>query len=161
MTIRIVEYDDPWMPAIEAFNTRLEAAGSAIRFSPPGDPRLRTPTFHAGLLQKQFLVLDEGDNVRGGYILKFQDFWLAGKAATIADFRMPVSEAIVDRNYSHVAAAMLFNAQKRQPMLYGLGMGDSRSRLPAFSKRRAGKSSACRSTSRLFALFPFSATSST
>ena len=87
------------------------------------DLNVASSAVQTGLLQKQYLALDEGGNVRGGYVLKFQDFWLAGEAITIAGFRLPVSEAVVDRSYSPVARGLLVDAQKRQPMLYGLGMG--------------------------------------
>ncbi len=123
MHMRIVEYSDDWSDALAAFNARLEAGGSSFKLPAPPDLYLSTPMIRTGLLQKEYLALDGGDNVRGGYVLKFQDFWLAGEVATIADYRLPVSEAIVDHRYSHVAAGLLVNAQKCQPMLYGLGMG--------------------------------------
>ena len=121
--LRIVEYADCWNGAVAAFNARLDAGGSSFRLVPPPDSHASTPAVPTEVVEKQYLVLDEGDNVRGGYVLKFQDFRLGGESATIADLRLPVSEAIVHRGYSHVAAAMLINAQNRQPMLYGLGMG--------------------------------------
>jgi len=123
MQIRIVEYSDRWRDALAAFNARLAAGGSSFRLPPPPDLSVSLPVLQTGLLQKQYLAVDQGDNVRGGYVLKFQDFWLAGEVAAIAGFRLPVSEAIVNRSYSHVAAGLLVNAQKQQPMLYGHGMG--------------------------------------
>lgn len=123
MHIRIVEYSSQWSEALAAFNARLDAGGSSFRLPPPPDLSVSSPMVQTGLLQKQYLALDKDDNVRGGYVLKFQDFWLAGEVVTIAGFRLPVSEAIVNRSYSHVAAALLVNAQTRQPMLYGHGMG--------------------------------------
>ena len=123
MHVRILEYEDRWNAALAAFNARLNAGGSPFRLPPPPDLHASPQMLQTELLQKQFLVLDSDDNVRGGYVLKFQDFWLAGEVATIADLRMPVSEAIVNRRYSHLAAGLLIDAQRRQPLLYGLGMG--------------------------------------
>ena len=123
MKIRVVEYADEFSDALAAFNARLDAGGSSFRLPPPPDLHISSPKVYTGLLQKEYLALDQGNNVRGGYVLKFQDFWLAGEVVSIAGFRLPISEAIVDHGYSHVAAALLVNAQKRQPMLYGHGMG--------------------------------------
>ena len=61
--------------------------------------------------------------VRGAYALKFQPFWLAGEVVDVADFMLPVSEGIVDRSYTQVAARLLLDAIQRHPLLYGLGMG--------------------------------------
>jgi hypothetical protein len=123
MHMRIVEYTDDWNDALAAFNARLDAGGSTFRLPLPPESNIAAQEGQAGLPQKQYLVIDQEDCVRGGYVLKFQDFWIAGEVATVADFRMPVSEAIVNRGYAQVAAGLLVNAQKRQPMLYGLGMG--------------------------------------
>ena len=123
MHLRIVEYADQWSEALAAFNARLDAAGNPFRLPPPPDLHVSPSAVQSELLQKQYLVLDEGGNVRGGYVLKFQDFWLAGEVTTIADFRLPVSEAIINRSYAQVAVGLLVNVQKQQPMLYGLGMG--------------------------------------
>ena len=55
--------------------------------------------------------------------MKFQPFWLAGDVIEVADFTLPVSEGIVNRSYTQVAARLLLDALARQPLLYGLGMG--------------------------------------
>jgi len=127
MTIRVIEYAEEWSDALAAFNARLAAGGSKICFSPPADRDVAVPTFHQGLKETRYVALEEGSAggsaVRGAYVLKSQDFWISGDVIPVADISLPVSEAIVDRSYSHVAMALLFNAQKRQPMLYGLGMG--------------------------------------
>jgi hypothetical protein len=123
MHMRVVEYSNDWNGALAAFNARLAAGGSAFRLPHPPDLYVTTPMIRTGLLQKLYLAVDEGDDVRGGYVLKFQDYWLGGEAVKIADFRLPVSEAVVNHRYSHLAAGLLVDAQRRQPLLYGLGMG--------------------------------------
>ena len=125
--LRVVEYADEWNDALAAFNVRLAASGSNFRFPPPPDRDVATPVFHQGLKEVRYLALEEGSaegtTVRGAYAMKFQEFWLSGDVIPVVDLRLPVSESIVDRSYSHVALALLFNAQKRQPVMYGLGMG--------------------------------------
>src|SRR5208337_1038233 len=127
MQIRVVEYAEEWRDALSAFNQRLAAAGSKIRFPPPANRESAVPRFHQDLVETRYLAVEEGATdgcaVRGAYALKFQQFWLSGELIPVADIMLPVSEAIINRNYSHVALALLFNAQKRQPLLYGLGMG--------------------------------------
>ncbi len=125
--MHIVEYADQWRDALTAFNERLAAGGSTVCFPPPPDPAAAAPTFHQGLKVSRYLALEEGLSkgcaVRGAYALKFQQFWLSGDVIPVADVMLPVSEGIVDPAYVHVALGLLFDVQKRQPMLYGLGMG--------------------------------------
>ncbi len=131
MDIRVVEYADQWAEAIAAFNARLAAGGSSVSFPPPPDPSARSPRFHDGLKQIRCLAieehceaaLDRAAFVRGAYALKFQKFWLAGEVLDVADFALPVSEGIIDRSYTQIAARLLLDAVQRQPLLYGLGMG--------------------------------------
>ncbi|MEI8372068.1 MAG: hypothetical protein WCJ35_04440 [Planctomycetota bacterium] len=127
MKIRVIEYADEWSDALAAFNVRLAAGGGKVSFPPPFVLDVAAPAFHHGLKETHYVALEEGSAggcaVRGAYVMKFQQFWLSGDVILVADFRLPVSEAIVDHNYSPVAAGLLVNAQKRQPLLYGLGMG--------------------------------------
>jgi hypothetical protein len=127
MKIRVVEYADQWLGALDAFNTRLAAGGSTVSFPPPARRDAGPPRFHQGLEESRFLAVEDGSGeggaVRGAYALKFQQFWLSGEVIPVADLMLPVSEAIVDRSYSHVALGLLWDVQKRNPMLYGLGMG--------------------------------------
>jgi hypothetical protein len=117
MRIHIDEHRDSFRDAIGAFNARLAAGGSAVRF--PASP----PAARPGISTTCYLTVDEGAAVRGGYFLKAQEFLLAGRTETIADIQLPVSEGVVNRAYAQIAAIMLVDAQQRQPLLYGLGMG--------------------------------------
>jgi len=131
MHLRVVEYADEWMAPLDAFNARLAAGGSSAFFPRPPGPRVEPPRFHDGLKQVRYLAIEEdvevgsdlAPRVRGAYALKFQPFWLAGEVVDVADFALPVSEGVVDRSYAEVAVRLLFDAVRRQPLLYGLGMG--------------------------------------
>src|SRR5208283_4505811 len=134
--IRVVEYADEFCDALAAFNERLAAGGSTVCFSPPPNSGVAPPTFHQGLKVTRYLALEEGPGegcaVRGAYALKFQEFWLSGEVIPVADIMLPVSEGVVDPAYAHVALGLLFDVQKRQPMLYGLGMGGSKEPIARF-----------------------------
>ncbi len=115
MGIRVVEYAEQWNAALAAFNARLAAGGSKVCFPPPPQRDVGPPWFHQGLDESRFLAVEEssaeGCAVRGAYAMKFQRFWLSGDVLPVADLMLPVSEAIVDRNYSHVALGLLVDVQ--------------------------------------------------
>ena len=75
------------------------------------------------LYEEHFLAVDDGAAVRGAYGLKHQDFWIGGQTVSIADFWLPISEGVINKAYAVLATALLIDAQRRQPLLYGLGMG--------------------------------------
>jgi hypothetical protein len=126
MVIEIVQYQAPHIPEVQAFNSRLRAAGVDVAFGissllhetnavPARLPR-------SGLFEESFLAV-EGEAVRGGYTLEHQDFLLNGKVASIGLFRHPLSEGTTDRHYSLVAPRLLRHALRRQPLLHGVGIG--------------------------------------
>jgi hypothetical protein len=126
MPIRIANYADDLGEALAAFNARLAAAGRDVRFFPPR-PAAAPPVFHQGLAVARYLAVEDDCRglsvVRGGYALKFQEFWLGGEVLPVADFMLPVSEGIIRPEYALIAAILLRDALARQPFLYGLGMG--------------------------------------
>ena len=74
------------------------------------------------LYQEHFLAVD-GDLVRGGYILKHQDFVVAGSVVSIGAFQLPLSEGTYDPAAAGVGVQLLRHALRRQPLLYTLGIG--------------------------------------
>jgi hypothetical protein len=78
---------------------------------------------HPDLYNEMFVVVDDGGAVRGGYILKHQAFMVAGQRRSVANYAFPLSEGVVDRRHGMVGVTMILDAQKRNPLLYGLGMG--------------------------------------
>jgi len=117
---------EPFLPehaeAVQAFNRRLEARGSTFRFPDTPVPAWLPPQNGVPIYQEYFLVRDQ-EAVRGGYILKPQAFWVDGAVRMIADYRLPVSEGIVDPRHAIVGMLTLKDALKRRPLLFGLGMG--------------------------------------
>lgn len=122
MSIKIIEYTEAEKAAVEAFNERLRAGGLRTTFPaypPPWLPKRPGRT----VFTEYFLAADEKAAVRGGYILKRQDFRLGGRTVAIADFTLPISEGAVNRAYAPVGMRLLLDAQQRQPLLYALGIG--------------------------------------
>jgi hypothetical protein len=122
MSITIRPYTAEDVEAVRQFNRRLRCGGLNMGFFESCLPHGLAKTPERTLYEEHFLAF-EGNVVRGGYGLKHQDFWIGGRTVSIADFWLPISEGTVDKKYVPVAAAMLLHAQKRQPLLYGLGMG--------------------------------------
>jgi hypothetical protein len=122
MSINIREYTDDHVEAVRRFNERLRTGGLNMHFFESCVPHGLAKLPGRKLYEEHFLAL-EGPVVRGAYGLKHQDFWIAGRAVSIADFWLPISEGTVDKTYAPVGVALLLDAQRRQPLLYGLGMG--------------------------------------
>jgi hypothetical protein len=123
MQIHFEELSEAMRAAVEAFNRRLADGGSTARIAPAIDPAAASPILHQGVPQCRFLAVDETGAVRGAYTLKRQTFWIAGEVVSVCDLQYPVSEAVVNRRYSQIAARLMLDALKRHPMMYGLGMG--------------------------------------
>ncbi len=123
MRIVVEEYGAGQIEAVRQFNDRLKAGGQMLSFPLSSTPTWLPKIAGRTLFQEYYLAADEGGAVRGGYILKHQDFWLRDRALSIADFQRPISEGAVDRHYSSVAVRLLRDAMARQPLLFGLGMG--------------------------------------
>ena len=135
MAIAIQPYTENWIPAVKAFNRRLGAGGvdPAFHFHETSTPPWLPKTGDRRIYQEFFLAL-EGDQVRGAFILKFQDFFLHGQMRTVAYYHLPISEGIVNKAYSNVGVHMLRSALRAQPLLYCLGMGGLDRPLPQMLK---------------------------
>ena len=108
---------------VRAFNLRLRAGGEQYWTFPeshvPRFPKLpnRNP------YQEFFLAWDLGE-VRGGYLLTHSRFAIRGESTWIAcGAQLNMSEGIVNRAYGITGALNVRDALKRQPLLYGLGIG--------------------------------------
>jgi hypothetical protein len=138
MPITVQPYTEEWIPAVKAFNRRLAAGGVAPEFHfhesniPPWLPKIN----HRKIYQEFFLAVDNSE-VRGAFILKFQDFYLNGEVRSIPYYHLPISEGIVNKAYSSVGVHMLRSALKAQPLLYCLGMGGLDRPLPKMLKALA------------------------
>ena len=135
MAIAIQPYTPELVPAVKALNSRLGAGGVAREFHFPENsiPEWLPKLPGRRLFQEYFLAVD-GDTVRGGYIVKYQDFRINGEVRPIAFYRLPLSEGIVNRAYTSVAVVMLRAALARQPVMFALGMGGMHNPLPQMLK---------------------------
>jgi hypothetical protein len=135
MAIAIHRYTDDWIPSVKAFNRRLAARGITPEFHFPESnlPDWLPMVRDSRIYQEYFLATEDGE-VRGGFILKYQDFSLKGETRQVAFYRLPVSEGIVDKAYASVGVMMLRSAMKMQPTLFALGMGGFDRPLPTMLK---------------------------
>ncbi len=123
MSIQFVEYAEPHIAAVKAFNARLRSGGMTMQFPTELIPSWLPPVTGRQLYQRQYVAIDQDAVVRGGYILKHQDFKIGEKLVPIADLRLPISEGSVDRQFAPLATDLLFNALAKQPLLFGMGIG--------------------------------------
>jgi hypothetical protein len=121
--VEIKPYTQDLEPMVRAFNLRLRAGGEQYWTFPeshvPRFPKLpnRNP------YQEFFLAWDLGE-VRGGYLLTHSRFAIRGESTWIAcGPQLNMSEGIVNRAYGITGALNVRDALKRQPLLYGLGIG--------------------------------------
>jgi hypothetical protein len=110
-------------PAVRAFNARLAAHGVHYQFPilAPGSSLERLDAVK--VLRQSYVAVDEGGDVRGGYLVKYQAFQFHGDTAVVGFYQLPLSEGVIDPQYGSVGVRLLSDALKRQPDLYVLGVG--------------------------------------
>lgn len=131
VAIQIQQYTSDWEAEVQSFNKRLASGGTSAEFSFPEShvPDWLPPTSSSRLYQSMYLATSES-RVHGGFILKPQEFAVAGQVRTVAHYRLPVSEGIVSKAYAAVGVKMLKSAERMQPLLFALGMGGTDKPLP-------------------------------
>src|SRR6266545_244086 len=130
MPIVIERYGPNVISAVHDFNQRLAAGAVAAEFRlPEGDASTGPLKEPRRPFEERFVAVD-ADVVRGGYILKHQDFIVQGALHSIAQYRLPISEGIIDRRHVGVGMRLLKHAMDVQPLLFALGMGSVEHALP-------------------------------
>jgi hypothetical protein len=129
MSLQILPYAQPAVPAVREFNQRLLAGGALADQQFPETP---DPGWMPGM--ELFLAVEDS-LVRGGYILRRQTFSVAGATLQAAHYRLPLSEGIINRSYAMLGLRMVRDALSREPRLYALGMGGWDKPLPQMLKR--------------------------
>ena len=119
MGIVIQPFTEDRIAAVREFNARL-LAGGCVEFAFPEESERGW---------REFLAVEDG-RVRGGYILRDQNFSIGGRIHQVAHYRLPLSEGLIDKTYVGIGAAMLRHALAQQPLLYALGMGGMDRPLP-------------------------------
>ena len=123
MTTRLIPLTDDHLFAVKAFNQRLKAGGVGMKYPESVLPTWLPPSENALPFQEHFVALDDDGSVRGGYILKHQSFKIGDEFVEIADLRLPISEGIVDRTFANLGVELLFDSLRKQPLLFGMGIG--------------------------------------
>jgi len=111
--------------AVLAFNERMRAANAPADFLLPDQPNnshtLGTPP--QAIDRTKFVVVDNDDEVHGGFLLMSQPGWLNGDIVEVANYQAPLSEGSVDSRYDMVDMHMLRYVQKHWPLTFAVGMG--------------------------------------
>src|SRR5438132_14193645 len=99
MAIAIQPYSADLIPAVKAFNQRLVSGGVAPEFHFPENniPHL-LPKLEGRRIHQEYYLAVDGDCVRGGFILKYQDFFFHGKPQPVVYYHLPISEGIVNKD---------------------------------------------------------------
>jgi hypothetical protein len=127
MPISIVPYTDAHISEVHAFNQRLARGGVPEQEFPETPDPGWLPDMH-------LYVAVEDEKVRGGYILRPQQFSVAGEIIDAAHYRLPLSEGVIERAYANLGLRLVRDALARQPRLYALGMGGWDRPLPKMLK---------------------------
>lgn len=124
MTIRIVPHGEQWKDAVEAFNWRMSQGGSEYGFYVHPVPlwgekrRDDQPVW-----REYFLAVEDGRAVRGGFVLKPQQWWIRGSIHRVADWQGPYSEGAVSKQHGALALRIVRDMVRREPLLYSWGHG--------------------------------------
>jgi hypothetical protein len=130
MSIRILPYAQSAVPAVREFNQRLLAGGAAADHEQ--FPETPDPGWMPRL--ELFLAMEESQ-VRGGYMLRHQNFSVAGATCEAAHYRLPLSEGVINRSYAMLGLRMVRDALTRESRLYAIGMAGWDKPLPQMLKR--------------------------
>lgn len=123
MAIKIESYQPEHEASVKAFNARLRAGGIQEFQLPESHRSTWLPQGGHDSLYEDFFLAMEDREVRGGYILKQQDFWQADKVQKVGCIYLPLSEGMINPRYGQVGLQLLLNGIRRQPLSYCLGMG--------------------------------------
>ena len=123
MPIRIQPYTPEYTASVAEFNRRMAPAN--VSFQVPETPSAAWLPKIDGreIYQEIFLAVEDGF-VRGAYTFKHQEFSIGGQIRSVGACQMPISEGIVDKRYILVGPKIVNDALQREPLSYGLGMGD-------------------------------------
>lgn len=121
--MEIKPYTQDLQPLVRAFNLRLRAGGERYwRFPESYVPRF--PKLSNNNPYQELFVACDRQEVHGGYLLTHSQFSIHGQTTWIAcGPQLSMSEGIVNGSYRAIGVLNLRDALKKQPLLYGLGIG--------------------------------------
>lgn len=124
MAIAIAPYTEKHIPAVVAFNRRLQAGGAPPDYVFPESHISEWLPHESGSpLYNQFYLALEEETVRGTFALKHQQFSFFGEVRPVVFYHHPFSEGIIDKKYAQVGLRMLMHVVRAHPWVYALGMG--------------------------------------
>jgi hypothetical protein len=121
VAIAIQPFETGHSPAVADFNRRLAAAGSKWRFPEHPEPSWLARAPGSPVFQ-EFFVAANGAFVRGVYALQHRPAAIGGEEVPVGCFYLPISEGMIDRRFTLVAALLLRDAIRREPLSYTVGM---------------------------------------
>jgi hypothetical protein len=121
MPLSIQPFDAARTDAVKDFNRRMGAAGSRWQFPESPVPSWLAPAEGSPVFQ-EFFVAAEADAVRGAYALQHRPAVINGAEQAIGAWYLPISEGTIDSKYALVAAQLVRDATRREPLSFGLGM---------------------------------------
>jgi len=134
VSIEIVPYKREWIDAVKAFNERLRKGGIDYHFYEDPTPDWLPPVPGRKVYREYFLAVEDRC-VRGAYVLKKEQFHIFGMPHSIASWQGPCSEGTVDSSYNSLGLSLLLDMTRREPLLFGWGMGDISRPLPRMLTR--------------------------
>jgi hypothetical protein len=120
MAVAIQPFEPGHGKAVTDFNRRLAAAGSGWSFPEQPEPSWLARAPGSPVFQEFFVAVDAAC-VRGVYALQHRPAAIGGEERPVGCWYLPISEGSVDRNYALVAALLLRDAIRREPLSYGIG----------------------------------------
>ncbi|MGH9632463.1 MAG: hypothetical protein ACRD7E_29505 [Bryobacteraceae bacterium] len=121
--VTVQPFTPEWSAAVRDFNNRLLRGGLDEDLQFPSEPKPEFAAEPGALLEQEFFLITEEQTVRGAYFLTHEPWMHRGEPCMVANYRLPLSEGLVNPAYVPVSSIILRDALKRQPHLYCLGMG--------------------------------------
>jgi hypothetical protein len=123
MAIRIIPHGPEWSAAVDAFNLRMREGGSHWGFYTTAVDDWLPVGLDDRVWREYHLAIDDGDQVRGAYALKPQQWWVHGKVHMVSDWQGPFSEGAIDTRFAALGLRMVRDMLKKRPALYSWGHG--------------------------------------
>jgi len=124
MTIQIVPHEPGWKDAVDAFNRRMQAAGSPWGFYVDSIPTWIPKRSEAQASWREYwLVVEDGKTVRGGFALKPQKWLVRGQEQLVTDWQGPFTEGAIDKKYAALGMRLVRDMLKKRPLLFSWGHG--------------------------------------
>jgi len=123
MSIKVVPYTDPCVPAVAAFNRRMFEGNTGWGWYESAEDNWIPPRDDATVWREHYLAIDDEDEVRAAYALKPQQWYVRGEQLVVADWQGPVSEGLLSRRYATLGLRLIRDMLKKQPLLYSWGHG--------------------------------------